>query len=735
MLKTIKRKLLPLVLAALPTAYSCSDPAEEIASPSPPEEPSLFACHFPDESYASFQNQEPLSADVPLAEDLVLQAGSRIVGLRPPFLYVYGPGNNASCLSDNGRGAETYLPITSECACWPTLLSCEEQTGQEDGFWRLLDEEAFPRGEECNGLDDNCNARIDDGFSPNRPIACPEETSIIYDDEFKPSACQRGEQYCRNGALTACEHYIAPLEEEICDFIDNDCDGLVDEEEYPGYWGTCGFSDETIGICQPGHSVCEDGDLQCEDAVLPQEEVCNNLDDNCNGEVDENVSDEWCYTGPEGTVYVGECRPGTAVCVAGTWQCFDQHPEAEECDGLDNDCDGMIDEGLENCLACVPGEISECRNPEIIDPTGEMTVSSCGYGSRQCHDDGTWGPCRGGPDFENSTGVFHRNEECNGYDDDCSGGIDTTIEEGPLQRTCYDGLEGTADIGRCASGTQFCENGDWTTACEGQVLPRRFDLCDDGLDNNCDGTIDNYETLYEKVDVVLAIDRSMSMMDVIAAVRSALESYLPALQGDEHRFAVITFGSVHNHETYGVGYPALVRQLTSLENVLSYLESLDVSYGGGHVEPNMDVIYLVSKPGSELANRDGSFRLAWRDDATPYLMLFTDEGAQTNSGEFEVYPYRNVTEALDVCRSQIYPCELPGCNPSIDAATGERIITNEYWSYGDHFEMDLFVADPESLLWQQLAPGRVHDIAGVVENGLTGVEIIDAMRCAGREEE
>ena len=49
-----------------------------------------------------------------------------------------------------------------------------------------------------------------------------------------------------------------------------------------------------------------------------QDEKCNNFDDNCNQIIDENLTSA-CYTGPEGTVYVGICLPGEMVCEAGTW--------------------------------------------------------------------------------------------------------------------------------------------------------------------------------------------------------------------------------------------------------------------------------------------------------------------------------------------------------------------------------------------------------------------------------
>jgi YVTN family beta-propeller protein len=74
-------------------------------------------------------------------------------------------------------------------------------------------------------------------------------------------------------------------------------------------------------------------------------EVCNNFDDNCNGIIDESLIRS-CYSGPGGTANVGQCLAGTQTCSAGSWGvCAGQvTPGSEACDGIDNDCDGSVDE-------------------------------------------------------------------------------------------------------------------------------------------------------------------------------------------------------------------------------------------------------------------------------------------------------------------------------------------------------------------------------------------------------
>lgn len=57
-------------------------------------------------------------------------------------------------------------------------------------------------------------------------------------------------------------------------------------------------------------------------------------------------------------------------------------------------------------------------------------------------------------------------------------------------RKCYTGPYGTADVGICASGSERCQGGKWTGVCNRQVLPEPVQSCGKGIDDNCDGQID-----------------------------------------------------------------------------------------------------------------------------------------------------------------------------------------------------------------------------------------------------
>ncbi|MEZ4432111.1 MAG: MopE-related protein [bacterium] len=162
-------------------------------------------------------------------------------------------------------------------------------------------------------------------------------------------------------------------------------------------------------------------------------ERCNGEDDDCDGVVDEGVQNA-----------CGRCGP----------------TPAEVCDGVDDDCDGRIDEGALNaCGRCGPPPPEACNG---VDDDCDGAV-----------DEAVQNACGG------CVGV--REEVCNGRDDDCDGVVDNRpLSALPLARAC------SSDLGACRAGVELCVGGAWA-ACDG-VVPRE-ERCD-GADDDCDGLVD-----------------------------------------------------------------------------------------------------------------------------------------------------------------------------------------------------------------------------------------------------
>jgi hypothetical protein len=334
--------------------------------------------------------------------------------------------------------------------------------------------------------------------------------------------CRQGYQVCKNGFWSACKDMIGPFP-EICDGLDNNCNGQTDEGN-PGGAASCAVPGE-MGECIAGTKVCTSGRLTCISVNGPQTEICDGLDNDCDGAADDGFNLITCG--------VGECFRLVDSCIGGVPQVCDGgqgSPEIE--DGKDNDCNGEVDEGF------------PCTGPRSIYPSSRTLIDGgmfvirppCRAGTQQCNSDGGWGPVFGA--------ILPKPEQCNGMDDDCDGlfdndavtldrigrsrcglgactqsvydcrsnmllgcdagapspevcdGVDNncngTIDEGCAcrigdQRQCYTGPSVTRDAGVCHGGTRSCVDGGYTR-CLGEVKPSA-ELCN-GLDDDCDGTID-----------------------------------------------------------------------------------------------------------------------------------------------------------------------------------------------------------------------------------------------------
>ena len=350
-------------------------------------------------------------------------------------------------------------------------INCAQATDCDDN-----DASINPDAEEVCGdrVDNNCNDQIDE--------ECPCQTGELRQcsSHGDPASflgpgvrCKPGVQRCVNSAWSStCEGEIGP-ELERCDNIDSDCNGLIDDT-VRDVFGQC------IADLPPDY--------------VPPTEDCgptgegNGLDDDGDGDVDEDCScvtpdydpnlprtGQPCYAGPPATLGVGTCAGGTRDCSAGTWGACTGSitPVTEVCgDNLDNDCDGVVDDGCSTCVAT------------------EQDETTCDGLDNDCDgliDEGLRNACGG-------CGVPSTEDICgDGLDNDCDGSADENCACTDSSQPCYTGPEETAGVGACARGRQDCD-GEFFGACTGSVLPG-LEQCNpdgtpNGVDEDCDGQVD-----------------------------------------------------------------------------------------------------------------------------------------------------------------------------------------------------------------------------------------------------
>lgn len=276
--------------------------------------------------------------------------------------------------------AGAHCPDNDDCdldhdGFWARNLDYCPDLGAELGDCNDADASLHPEAPEiCDGVDNNCDGSIDEGlevfnFYPDpdgdgcgfsdpliMPVvgcAAPAPDWVPNDDD-----CDEGDPSVCLGA------------EEICDGMDNDCDGSVDEDGVSTYFADADgddFGDPANSImgCEPGDGyVPNAGDCDDTDPLVHPgaEEACDGIDNDCDGEMDAGAGQQYFadddgdgFGNPDSSIV--SCDPPNGV-VSNADDCNDTdplvHPGAEEvCDGLDNDCDDEIDQGL-TCDACTP---------------------------------------------------------------------------------------------------------------------------------------------------------------------------------------------------------------------------------------------------------------------------------------------------------------------------------------------------------------------------------------------
>jgi hypothetical protein len=363
-----------------------------------------------------------------------------------------------------------------------------------------------------NGLDDDCNGSTDeeaalgctyyyrdvdgDGYGQGTDPRCLCTPDAVYRATV-PGDCADGDPLANPGSA------------ERCGGGDEDCDGVVDEEGASGcrdYFRDRdgdGYGTTATGKCLCGPTADLNATVggDCNDAertVNPSAtESCNGRDDDCNGQLDEPGS-----TGCQ-QYFRDEDRDGFGVIASETCLCvpvkpYDAripgdcndaaasvYPDAlETCDGVDQDCDGLTDEGAAGGCVVYYRDFDgdgwgDSADPRCLcAPTAEFALTK-------------GGDCDDFDRFRNPDEV----EACDGKDNDCDGVVDEVGAQGCTNLYRDDDRDGYGSATvpsecRCTAVAPWdaTKSGDCDDG-EALAYPGGTEACD-RVDNNCDGTTD-----------------------------------------------------------------------------------------------------------------------------------------------------------------------------------------------------------------------------------------------------
>lgn len=399
--------------------------------------------------------------------------------------------------------------------------------------------------ESCNGIDDNCDGQVDEGitvawYPDSDGDGYGQNTASIWDC-VQPTGYVNDATDCNDVDAT-----IYPSAGEVCDGVDEDCDGVIDNNASDAILlyadvdnDTYGDPNQDIYACAGSAGVSANSD-DCDDTsatINPaMTEICDGLDNDCDGLIDAgvNVGDVWYLDSdgdgygdssmtllscvqPGGYVrYDGDCNDADAAFYPNAPETDCTDPNDYNCDGStgmsDNDGDGYV--ACTDCndqdVAIYPGATEICNGQDDncnngIDESGAIGEVPWYYdGDGDGYGDNTasinacnqpLGYVSDDTDCDDAHATIYpgASEHCDGSDENCDGQIDENAIDMVTWYIDAD-QDGFGDINvsqmACVAPTGYLANADDCDDTETSINPFSLEYCD-GIDNDCDGVTDN----------------------------------------------------------------------------------------------------------------------------------------------------------------------------------------------------------------------------------------------------
>lgn len=354
----------------------------------------------------------------------------------------------------------------------------------------------------CNDIDDDCDVLVDEGLENFYYQDLDGDgygtTALVVEDCQMPPGFASNKDDCDDGNAN-----INPLASETCNEVDDDCDELIDEDVQNIYYidndGDFWGSDAVIALAcnlpvgfASNKDDCDDNNSQINPGGIEQ---CNEVDDNCDQNIDEGIelvyyldADQDFWGDPNSSI-IGGCSAPVGY-VSNNGDCDDNsdliNPAGtESCNGVDDNCDLSIDEGV---------LLTFYQDNDLDGYGSNVVILACSGGpgksanQNDCNDN-------------NAAIKPGATEVCNSIDDDCDGNIDEGVLLSFFLDNDLDGYGSNTIIYACSAGPGKVYNQNDCNDNNAAVKPGATEVCN-GIDDDCDNKIDEYLTkkYYEDAD-------------------------------------------------------------------------------------------------------------------------------------------------------------------------------------------------------------------------------------------